>query len=652
MDILILDSWLRDFLETKAKPSEIAKYLSLCGPSVDKVEKIENDFIYHIEATTNRIDSASVYGIAREAAAILPRFGLKAKLKLIRSESNQFSFVKKVDYLQAIVDPKLCSRFTAVLIENVKIEESPDEIKRRLEFSGIRPISNVVDISNYVMLMLGQPVHIFDYDKIQEHKMILRESKKGEKITTLDGKDFILPGGDIVIEDGGGRLIDLAGIMGGNLSAVDNKTCNILLFVQTYNPVNIRKTSMALAQRTQAASIFEKGTDEELVASGIISALDLFKNVAKGPISKTILDIYPRPYRPTDAKISLEYIISRLGVEINKKDIVNYLQSLGFESLWGGTSLNVKVPSWRSKDIKNEEDVLEEIARIYGYHNLPSKIMEGSIPESPEDLRFTFEKNIKNIISGFGGMEVYTLSLVSKNQVEEKALKLKNPLGPETEYLRTSLMPSLINAAKENVGTVDKFHIFEMANVYIYQKDNLPKENLSLGGIFFKYDYRSAKGIVEAFLLRLHIPYEFRAEEYKGFDASKCTYIYSGGEIIGKFGVVENSNFIYYEFDFDNLYKSHPKTISFNPMSKYPSQEEDITLSIPEKTHIIDVAEYVCQLDKDIEGVVFVGNYKNNFTLHIKYHDDKKTLTDKEVEIVRKKILSSVKSKFGANIKE
>lgn len=652
MDILILDSWLREFLDTKARPSEIAKYVSLCGPSIERVEILKEDSLYHIEVTTNRIDTASVYGIAREAASILPRFGIPAKLKPVRSESKEYVFTKNADFLTAVVDKNLCSRFTAALIKNVKIGESPEVVKKRIESAGVRPINNIVDISNYIMLELGQPVHTFDYDKIFGAKMILRESKKGEKISTLDGKEFALPGGDIVIEDGERRLIDLAGIMGGSLSAVDENTNNVLLFVQTYNPVNIRKTSMALSQRTQAASIFEKGTDEELVSQGILSAIDMFKSIAKGEVAKNILNIYPKPFKSITIKTTAAYIVSRLGVEISKKDIEKYLESLGFECGWSGNTLSVSVPSWRAKDVKAEEDILEEIARIYGYHNLPSKIMEGPIPEKPEDPKFTFEKEIRNIISGFGGSEVYTLALVPGNEVDEKSLKLKNPLGPETEYLRTSLMPSLTKAAKENVGTIDKFHLFEIANIYLPKTNDLPEERLMLGGIFSGYEYRNAKGIVEALLERLNIEYTFKSEESKGFGASRCAFIYASEKYIGKIGYIENTNLIYYEFEVDKLVINSPKVISFEAISKYPSQDEDITFHVPEHTHITDVIDCIACLNKRIQNVEFVGNvFNDNYTIHVKYHDTDKTLNDQEVEKIRKEIISSVKNKFGGTVK-
>jgi phenylalanyl-tRNA synthetase beta chain len=651
MDIKILDSWLREYLETTAKPVDLAKYLSLSGPSVERIEEKDGDFIYDIEVTTNRIDSASVYGIAREASAILPRFGVKAKLKNLRSESKDYIFTKKVSYLSATVDEKLCPRFTAVLIKNVVNGQSPEYIKKRLESSDIRPINNIVDISNYIMLELGQPVHTFDYDKIKGAKMILRESKKGEIIETLDDKKFTLNGGDIVIEDGKGRLIDLAGIMGGKLSAVDEHTKNVLLFIQTYNPINIRKTSMSLAQRTMAATIFEKGIDTELVAPAILQAIELFKTLTKGVVSKEILNIYPEPYKTLSAKISYDFIKNRLGIEVPKKDVVSYLSSLGFECNWSGNMLTAKIPSFRAKDVKLSEDLLEEIARIYGYHNLPSKIMEGDLPERPRDTKFSFEQNIRNILSGFGGMEIYTLSLVPQNYVDEKCLKLKNALGPDTEYLRTSMMPSIVAAANENIGLAEKFHLFEIANVYISKPADLPEEILMLAGIFLKYSYRQAKGIVEGLFEKINLKVTYKSEESKGFGASKCVFIYYKDIYIGKLGILENTDLVYYEFVVEKLLEFSPKVISFIPISKYPAQIEDINFILPETTRVGEVVDSIKNI-KFINNVELVDTYQSSCSFRIWYQDTKKTLTNEDVEKIRKEIISSLKSKFGASIKD
>ncbi|MCJ7805028.1 phenylalanine--tRNA ligase subunit beta, partial [Patescibacteria group bacterium] len=441
MEILIPDNWLKEFLKTHVGPEVIAECLSLCGPSIDRIEKIEGDPVYLIEVTTNRVDSASVLGIVREASAILPRFKIAAKLLQPKAKAKQKT-VKSVFYLKASVDPKLCFRFSAILIRNVKIGQSPAEIQKKLIECGTRPINNIVDISNYIMLLFGQPVHTFDYDKIKGAKMILRASKRGERLTTLDGKNHKLSGEDIVIEDGSGRLIDLAGIMGGQNSMVDENTKNVLLFVQTYNPVNIRKTSMSLAARSEASMLFEKGLDTELVGPAMRYAIDMFVDLTKGTPAGEILDIYPNPYKVKAVKTNLEFINERLGISLTKDQISKSLASLGFYPRWSGKNISVEIPSYR-RDVEIPEDIVEEVARIYGYHNLPNKMLTGELPEPLMGTPFDFEEKVKDYLSGWGGVETYTLSFVSKGEAKEGALKLKNPLGAESEYLRTSLMPSL-----------------------------------------------------------------------------------------------------------------------------------------------------------------------------------------------------------------
>jgi phenylalanyl-tRNA synthetase beta chain len=500
------------------------------------------------------------------------------------------------------------------------------------------------------MIELGQPVHTFDYDKIKGAKMILRESKNGEKIVTLDNKEFILKGGDIVIEDGEGRLIDLAGVMGGNLSAVSNDTKNVLLFVQTYDPVHVRKTSMRLAQRTMAATIFEKGTDTELVTAGILKGIDLFKSMCKGEVEREIIDIYPYPVKSKKISLNIDFIERHLGVSISKKDISSYLSSLEFENTWKGNSLEVSVPSFRSLDVIGPEDIIEEIARIYGYHNMPSEIMTGKLTGRSTSSQFAFEEKIKNYLSGWGGVEVYTLSLVSREFVGEGALKLKNPLGSDSEYLRTSHIPSLISAADENIGTFESFHLFEMSNIYIPRKNDLPEEKLILAGIFEGYKYRDAKGTVEALLEKIHLDADFEMIESKGFSAGKCAVVLVGKEEVGRIGYPENSKFIFYEFEVDKLFELSQKTNEYLPIPKYPAQVEDVTLIFPEKTKMGEVVTLIKSSPLVSESNL-TGIYKGSFTFRIWYQNPEKTLTDAEVEKERNKILAKIKEKFGGQIK-
>ena len=649
MDIIISNNWLKDYLKTSATSKKIAQSLSLSGPSVEKIEKKGNDELYHIEITTNRVDTASVYGIAREAAAILPRFNSQAKLLPLRTKSKQ-SLSRKVNYLSVKVDSKLCPRFTTILINDVTIKPSPDYIKKRLVAVGERPINNIVDISNYIMHEIGQPVHTFDYDKIRGSKMILRASKKDEKITTLDGKTHKLPGEDIVIEDGDGRLIDLAGIMGGENSAVDAKTKNVLLFVQTYNPTNIRKTYMNLAQRTKAAILFEKGLDTELVSLGIRRGIDLFVELTKGKPKNKILDIYPKPYKAKKITTTLSFFEKRLGINMSKSEIAKNLNLLGFETSWKGNNLEVLAPSFRAADIFLAEDLLEEVARLYGYHNLPSTLMKGALPDSLPSTSFNFEDNVKNLLSGWGGIETYTLSMVSEASVSAGALKLRNPLGKGSSYMRTSLKPSLVRVVKANTGEKEPFHIFEIANVYLPKKNMLTNEKMMLAGIFANTNYRKAKGVIEALLGKLNTDAKFIAEDGKGFSASRRSVVKSNNVKVGQLGILEEG-LIYYDFDINLLKNNSHAVASYTPIPKYPAQIEDVTLILPAKTRIGDIVVCIKSSHNNLVKVELIGVYKNTHTFRFWYQHPEKTLNNAEVEIIRDKIISKLKKQFGARIK-
>lgn len=662
MDILIPHSWLKDYLKTSAKPEKIAECLSLCGPSVEKVVKNEKDVVYSIEVTTNRADSAGVYGIAREAAAILPRFKVKAEFLPLKVKSVQ-RLAQSVKWLDVQVDHKLCPRFSAVLIRDVKLSKSPDWLMTRLDLVNVRPINNVVDISNYLMHELGQPVHTFDYDKVGIYdkimgaKMILRASKKGEQLTTLDNKTHTLPGNDIVIEDGSGRLIDLCGIMGGENSAVDKDTRNVLLFVQTYNGKKIRQTSMALAQRSEAASLFEKNLDPEIVEPTIRRGIDLFVEICGGKPEKQILDLYPNPYVPKSVNVSMSFINQRMGVTVTKTDIERFLTPLGFKiSLQGGETLKIDVPSWRASDIDIPEDIVEEVARIYGYHNLPSRVMEGQIPDPLPNAPFAFEKKIKESLQSWGGTEVYTYSMVARDKVDltgsaSWVLKLKNPLGADSEYMRLSLAPSLVDAVNQNRGESAPFHLFEMANVYIPVRGMLPEERMMAAGIFANTEFVQAKGTLEALFAVLKSEVILTTQDGKGFLPHHRLAIKAGREEIGQFGKLQHSGYWYWEVDIEALRKVSSTTHSFKPLPKYPSQVEDLSLVIPIRVHLGEIIKSIYKSDSHVVSVVLKDTYENTRTLRISYQNPDKTLTDREVEVIRTKLLKSLEKKFGVKLK-
>ena len=597
MNISIPHSWLKDYLTTDAAPAKIAECLSLCGPSVEKLTKKGDDWIYDIEVTSNRVDLMSVLGIAREAAAILPQFGFQANL-IGPTRSNLEVDQTRSFPLKVKVDQKLCPRFAAAVIGDVTIKPSPAKIKDRLEKAGIRSINNVVDISNYLMRAYGQPVHTFDFDKIKA-KMTLRLSRKGESLTTLDGKTFTLPGGDIVIEDAGKRLIDLCGIMGGLNSAVDNQTKNILLFVQTYSAAPIRRTSMILGQRSEAAQIFEKQPDPEQVLPVLLAGIQLFKEWAGGTQSSKIIDLYPHPYKPKTVSAPLQLIKERLGVDISQPEVDKILKSLGFD--------NNRVPSWRAKDINNAEDIVEEVARIYGYHKLPSQLMATPIPTNYPETNFYLEQQIKQWLVGWGLIEIYTNSLVSQNLPGQ--LKIKNALSSDWQYLRNSLVPS----------HTQNFEAFEIANTYHPRPGKLPEERLQLIISGFK-DFTKLKGIVDALFAKLHLPVE--AE----FTATNAV------------------------IDLEPIIKKARLYPQYQPLSAYPPIIEDLTFTLPAKTFIGPVIETIKQTDNLITSVILTATYEQNFTFTITYQSQTKQLSGELIAPIRKKIVQELKTKFKTDL--
>ena len=610
MDIRILDSHLREYLDTKASPQEIARYVSLCGPTFDRTRKLEGDYLYEIEVTTNRVDAASVVGIAREAAAILPQFGIKAKFKRPGDKKIDEPKGKNLP-LKITADLKLERRLTGVVFENFENFNTPKWMKSRLEASGVRSLNAVIDITNYVMITTGHPCHAFDYDKIKGSTISVRESKKGETITTLDGKKYKLLGGDIIFEDKDKRIIDLPGIMGLENSVVSKNTKRVLLFFDNNDPVRIRRTSMGLAIRTMAATMNEKNVDPELINISLSLGAKLFTTICKASIASKVYDFYPKPYKTKRVSTSNKFITKIMGVKIEKGKINSLLTALEFNPKWDGDKLSVSIPSFRAEDINIEEDIVEEVARIYGYHNLPSELMLGKLPEPVFNTPFEFEENLRQTLKALGGAEVLTYSLVSKGLEPGTALRLKNPLGIDTEYLRTSLKPSLLEAVKTNIGLKSPYHLFEIANIYLPKKADLPEERMMLAGILTNYDFRKAKGVVEELLSSLNISLPVKIEKV-------------------------GSNY-YYEFEVEKLEK-HVRPKTFTPIPKYPPQIEDITVTIPEGKRVGEVVQFIKQTSNLIQSIELVDVYERNFTFRISYQHPEKTLSDKEVEKIRAKI--------------
>lgn len=674
MNILIPDSWLKEHLKTKATPKQIANYLTLCSQTVEKINKVNGDSVYEIEITTNRSDCLSVYGIARELNAILPQFSIKAKLKELAESRKEIPSIKKGLPLKVkITKPSLCPRFTALIFENIAIKPSPKIVQARLEKAGVRALNNVVDISNYLMLELGQPMHTFDYDKIKKATMILQEVKKGEKIITLDKEARTLPQGAIVIEDGAGRIIDLCGIMGGTNSEVDQKTKRVLLFVQTYDPMKIRRTCQALAFRTEAASRFEKGVDPEGVILAMKKAIKMFEKNCEAKVASELIDIYPNPLKEKTVKLDINQAEKLIGVKITKQKISNILESLGFSLVTDHQPLiTFSVPHWRYDDISIPEDLIEEIARIYGYHRLPSNLPQGEIPLQVKSLIFEWESQVKNALKNWGLTEVMSYSMVSQTQLEKteiepkECLKISNPLTEDLVYMRPSLIPSLLTVVSEN--NQEKIAIFELANVYLYQSDNkLPDEALMLTGLLTGEKFYQAKGVVESILTTMGInnyqfePYQLKQTFYgKVFHPARTAEIMVKNDSLGVVGEISphvlarfgiKGRAVIFDLDFRELVKHASKAKKYTPLPKYPAIVEDLAFVVPPKTLVGEMFEEIKKVSQLIISVELIDSYKNIRTFRIAYQSPKKTLTDKEVEKIRKKIIGKTKKNFQTKLK-
>ena len=651
MNIKIIDSLLKEYLITKATAKTIAEKLSLCSVSVEKIEKTDEDLVYNLEITSNRPDLMSTLGIAKEASAILPRFGIQASFRpLINKRPNE----EGMPELQIKIenDSKLVNRVCAALME-VEISQSPKKIKDRLEAMEIRSLNNLIDITNYVMRETGHPCHVFDADRLGK-TIIIRESKKGEKIKTLDGKVHVLPGGDIIADNGKGEIIDLLGVMGTENSVVTDKTKRILFFIDNNNPHKIRKTSMSLGIRSEAAIINEKGLDPELAMEALFRGIELYQKLAKGKLLARIKDIYPNKPKPKTIKVEKSKIDKVIGVEISLKESEEILKSLGFNVIGKNNLLEVEVPTPRLNDIDLPEDVIEEIARIYGYFKLPSILPPLNEIESfhMDKNEFYWEERTKNTLKNWGFTEVYTNSMISEEILEgptEDAVRLKNPLNEDLVYLRRTLIPSLLKVVKENKNK-EQLKIFEIANIYEKRLGDLPRERRLIAGVIKKpnVSFFEAKGIVEQLLNDCNIKnVVFRTSEYGGIASS----IYIQKDYLGEIELLD-TNIVDFEFNFEKIIKRANLSKVYKPLAKYPPIIEDLAIIADENVKTADIVEEIYIQSNLVRDVSLLNQYQDTRTFHVIYQDEEGNLTAEEVKKIREKILTALEVKFHAKLKK
>lgn len=665
MNILIPHQWLLEHLETSATPKDIQRLLSLSGPSVERIYDREGDSVYDIEVTTNRVDSMSVRGIAREAAVILNHAGVQATLKPFEVNTQQSTTSNQQFPLPQIVNnEKLCPRIMCVVLSDVKRHPTPTWMATHLLQTEMNIHDAVIDITNYITHELGHPCHAFDYDKVMAlgGKIIVKEAEQGKKFVTLDGVEYTTVGGEVVFENEAGEIIDLPGIKGTANTAIDDNTQRVLFWLESIDSKKIRFTSMTHAIRTTAAQLNEKKVDPELMPLVLQRGIELYQQLTEAQIASEIVDMYPQPRHMQAVEVPTQRISDYLGIELELETIQHILEDLGCQVTLTNnqklTALSVTPPSFRP-DLTITADIIEEIARIYGYHNLPSKIMDTAIPlQRQEGVDFHLESNIKHFLANIGWQEVYTYSMISKELAEysgailDEHVTIQNPLTDDRVHLRTTLIPSL-NEVVENNPTEKEVAVFEIANVYYKQPSSIPTERLMLGMVSNK-PYREVKGDLEALLDQFHLTelsYRINSPELPYISQSMVFSVRDNGHQV-ELGtvVIMNNGRVAMQLGIANLIavaKSHPTYI---PEPKTALIVEDFTFTLPEKTLVGEVLTTMKTVSPLIYTVELSDIYKRNYTFTVKFLDPNKNLSKDEVEPVRVKLIQSLNDRYRATL--
>lgn len=651
---------------------------------------LADDVLMDIEVTSNRPDCMGMVGIAREASAILkvpfkyrpashvPRPASLKKQKRGTSDERRAT-------LNVVIDAKdACSRYIGTRMEGVKVGPSPWWLKRRLLSAGIRPINNLVDITNYVMYETGQPMHVFDADKLAGNTIHVRYAKQGEKMMALDGKTYVLPDSVLVIADEE-KPVAIAGVMGGEDTGSGEGTVNIVLEAATFDPVVVRRGSRKILLQSDSQLRFEKGLSQMGPESAMARAIELVKELAGGESAGAPVDVQTKKYKPQSFSIAVDEVNALIGVELKKTHMVEVLKSLGFKVKTVGDKLSAEVPWWRDHDIEAGRDLVEEIARVYGYGKIPAKVPMDIAPRK-SDAIIIWEDRIKDLLAGAGYTELYGYSFVSKDLLSKAGfdaqdlLHVQNPLTVELEVMRPSLIPQLLEAVAGNQERADTLRLFECSNVYLRQggkKGNwseLPDESPQcvIGYIEHQNDspWREAKGMVE------YIFDSFDIKEVKWKKVSQDDLWHPGrgvqaykddlllatvGEISPKYteAFKIESRVGAAQLEMRNIIKFAKTHKSYSPPFPYPESKRDLAIVVDQDTEYRDIELAVLRADEKILLVQWFDTYagkgvtegKKSLAMHLTIGSAEKTLTSEEIDGVVNNALMACKEKFGAELR-
>ena len=644
-------------------------------PGDDFAELIgRDDHVVEFEITPNRPDCLCVIGLAREVANA---FDKELKLHTPKVEAKAGGNIN--EYAGVVIEsPELCPRYTARMVRNVKIAPSPDWMAERIRNSGMRPINNIVDITNYVMLEYGQPMHAFDFSCVNNGEIHVRRAKSGETIKTLDGTERKLSEDMLCICDTE-KPVAVAGVMGGENSEIVGDTACVLFESACFNGPSIRRTATALGMRTDASSRFEKGLDMQNTVVAVERACELIEMLGAGEVVDGIIDVVPEAFVETTLKLEPEKINSLLGTDISADRMKEILIKLGFK-LDGDT---IHVPSWRG-DVSHYSDIAEEVARFYGYNEIPVKFT-GAISTCGG---FTpvqkCERSIGEILRSMGLDEIITYSFISPSYYDKinlpedsmlrDSLRILNPLGEDTSNMRTTILPSMLEILTRNYNFRNRSaYLYEIGKIYFKREDGLADEPkiVSVGMFGDDVDFFSAKAVVETLIEKItgKVPEYVADKSNPSYHPGRCAKVFLGDDCLGTFGQIHPAVAANYgvdaelycaEISFDKLFANEKGLSIYEPLPKFPGISRDLAVvcdaDVPVGVLVSCIKKAGGELLKDC-GIfdVYTGHHiaegKKSVAFSLSMRADDRTMTDEDAEGTVNRILEALKKEYNAVIR-
>jgi len=665
-------NWLSDYIETGLPADQIAEILSDLGLPCEAIEYLDYDAVIDVEVTSNRGDCLSHIGIARDLAAATGKELKLPAVKLNESDKDVTEFAGV-----EIVEPDLCGRYTARIIEGVKIGPSPDWLRKRLEAVGLRSVNNVVDAANYAMMETGQPPHAFDYARIAEGKIIVRKALAGERILSIDGTTCELDTNMLVIADARGAVA-IAGVMGGLHTEVGETTATVLLEDAYFDPVGIRKTSRRLGLPSEAAFRFERTVDIEMVDWASRRTAQLITQAAGGKVAKGVVDIYPKKSAKKEVTLRLCRLNKLLGIEIPSEEVIRILLALSFGPRHKNDLIVCSVPSWRN-DVCREVDVIEEVARVYGYGKIPTE-QKIRIEVVPVDARHKSAKSIATYLNSCGFYETINVGFVDDSVAElftdrdaNEHLGVRDVSRKSANLLRQTLIGSLLAVLKTNLNAGSlSCRIFEIADTFVpadRQGGSLPIEKTKVA-LVCDSNLRDLRGVIEGLIKSIDRDARTVFVPADLLWAQTGAQVIVNGKVIGTAGIVSKAVKQKFDFkelppaaaelDFEQLSALQRSEIKVKPIPRFPAIQRDLSIIVDEGISWADIVEAVSKkASAELEDIQFVGTYRGkgipsgrkSVTLSVRFRDEDGTLTHETVDRFQADIVESLAASVGAELR-